>query len=256
MKQFAMDLHIHSTLSPCGGREMTPPNVIQQAKAAGLEGIVIADHNSAENQEAFLECGKRMGIKIIPGIEVQSREDVHVICIFDTLEQVLAWQEIVYANMPCLENKEDIFGMQEIVDWQGQKIGDCKRFLLTATNISIDNILKQVMDLGGLALPAHIDRPSFSLWSHLGFFTDDFNFLGVELTPHLTRIHAQLDFIKRKGLGVIVSSDAHHLSQIQKPYTWGYIKEFSVKELILALKGEEGRHLTYARGVDPFKILD
>jgi len=255
MQLISMDFHIHSLLSPCGGDEMTPPNIIEKAKKVGLDALVITDHNTAENQEAFLQCGKRLNIKFLAGMEVQSREDVHIVCIFDTLEQVLEWQEIVYNYLPKMENKKEIFGNQEIVDWQGNVIKENSRLLLTATNISIDEIVSKVNKIGGITIPAHIDRIAFSLWTNLGFIPDNLGFLGIELTPHLPRKIEQISFIKEKGLGVVVSSDAHWLSQIAGPHTWAYLEEFSVSELKLALKGEKGRYLTYSEECDPFKIL-
>lgn len=255
MDSLTMDLHIHSSLSPCADREMTPPNIITQAKAIGLEAIVIADHNSAENQEAFLELAKKMGMKMLPGMEVQSREDVHLLCIFDNLEQVLRWQHLVYENLPARENNKEVFGCQEVVDSQGRKIRENNRLLLTATSFSTDAINEQISALGGLVLPAHIDRPSFSLWSQLGFLRDEFNFMGVELTPHLKRKKEQIEFIRERDLGVVISTDAHQLSQITGPYTRAYLKDFTVKELTLALKKEQGRYITLNKEKDPFSSI-
>jgi PHP family Zn ribbon phosphoesterase len=245
MKLIGMDLHVHSSLSPCGGLEMIPPNVFKRAKEVGLQGMVIADHNTAENQKAFIECAKEMGILYLPGMEVQSKEDVHILCIFDTLEQVISLQELVYSHLPLLENNKALFGEQVIVDSQGNMIGELERMLLTATDISVDDIAIIVKKLGGLALPAHIDRPSFSLWSHLGFIPEYLGFIGVELTPHLPRDKEQLKYLEQKGLGVIISSDAHWLNQLQGSQTWAYVEQFNVEELSLAIKGEKGRYLTY-----------
>lgn len=254
MKLLGMDLHIHSTLSPCGSSEMTPPEILKRSKQVGLDALVIADHNTAENQEAFLEYGRIHKLPILTGMEVQSKEDVHVLCIFDTLEQVLALQNMVYAKLPGIKNKKDTFGEQVLVDWRGNKIGELDRFLLTGTNISVDDIIRSVGDLGGLALPAHIDRPAFSLWSHLGFIPDYLGLIGVELTSHLPRNRDQLKYIKEKNLGIVMSSDAHWLHQITPPYTWAYVKKFSVAELRLAIQGKEGRYLVYRS--DPLGILN
>ncbi|MDK2823331.1 MAG: 3,5-nucleoside bisphosphate phosphatase [Clostridia bacterium] len=256
MKLIGMDLHIHSALSPCGGQEMTPPKIMEQARRVGLGALVIADHNSAENQEAFLECGKRMNMQILPGIEVQSREDVHILCIFDTLEQVLMCQQLVYNYLPEIQNNKEVFGHQEILDWQGNVIAENDRLLLTATNISLDDIVKYVHGIGGLAIPAHIDRPAFSLWMNLGFIPEELGLLGVELTPHLKRKKEQIQFIREKGLGVLLSSDAHWLNQISGPFMWGSIEKFTVNELKMALKGEQGRYLTYKEENNPYKIFE
>ncbi|MFZ7102308.1 MAG: PHP domain-containing protein [Peptococcaceae bacterium] len=254
MNLLGIDLHIHSALSPCGGEEMTPPNILMQAKRTGLEGLVIADHNSAENQEAFLQCAETLNIKILPGMEVQSKEDVHMLCIFDRLEQILAFQEIIYEYLPPINNNREIFGPQNILDWQGNIIGENQRLLLTGVNLSVDDITKKVDQLAGLTLPAHIDRQAFSLWTNLGFIPENLGFLGVELTFHLPRNKRQIQYLRDNQLGVVLSSDAHWLNQIQGPHTRGYLQEFTVAELKLALKSEQGRYLTYRE--DPFRILN
>ncbi|MGI6224888.1 MAG: PHP domain-containing protein [Peptococcales bacterium] len=245
MKLVGMDLHIHSALSPCGGPEMVPPKVFARAKQIGLEALVIADHNTAENQKAFLKCAKTMNIQALPGMEVQSKEDVHILCIFDTLDQALTLQKLVYDHLPPIKNKTEIFGEQVIVDDLGNKVAEEERLLLTGTNLSIDDIVINVREIGGLALPAHIDRPAFSLWSHLGFIPEYLGFVGVELTHHLPRNKEQIKYLEEKKLGIVMSSDAHWLNQLQRPYTWAYIEEFSVAELTLAIKGEKGRYLVY-----------
>lgn len=245
MKFIGIDLHIHSAVSPCGGMEMTPPNIFKRAHEVGLEGLVIADHNTAENQKAFLECAKAMNTQVLLGMEVQSKEDVHILCIFDTLDQVLSLQKLVYNHLPLVKNKKEIFGEQVIVDRQGNIVGEVERLLLTGTNISVDDIAINVKEMGGLAIPAHIDRPAFSLWSHLGFIPQYLGFIGVELTHHLPRNKEQMKYLEQNNLGIVMSSDAHWLNQLQGPYTWAYVEELSVAELCLAIKGEQGRYLCY-----------
>lgn len=245
MKLIGMDLHIHSALSPCGGLEMTPPAIFKKARQIGLDALVIADHNTAENQKAFLDYAKDMNTQILLGMEVQSKEDVHILCIFDTLDQVLSLQKLVYDYLPSVKNKREIFGEQVILDSHGSIVGEVERLLLTGTNISVDDIAITVEEIGGVAIPAHIDRPAFSLWSHLGFIPEYLGFIGVELTHHLPRNKEQMKYLEEKNLGIVMSSDAHWLNQLQSPYTWAYVEEFSVAELRLAIKGEQGRHLSY-----------
>lgn len=245
MRLIGMDLHIHSALSPCGGLEMTPPEVFKRAREVGLQALTIADHNTAENQKAFIQCAKEMNFLYLPGMEVQSKEDVHILCIFDTLEQVISLQELVYSHLPPLKNKKELFGQQVIVDQRGNIVGELEQMLLTATNISVDDIAIAVKKLGGLALPAHIDRPSFSLWSHLGFIPDYLGFIGVELTPHLPRNKEQVEYIHKNNLGIMISSDAHWLNQLEGPQTFAYIEEFTVAELSLAIQRKKGRYLKY-----------
>ena len=175
------DLHIHTVLSPCAEVEMIPPLIVRRARELGLGLIGITDHNSAENVAAVIEATEGSGVAVLPGIEVQTREEVHLVTLFDTAEQALTWQMEVYDHLPDLRNNEDHFGAQFVVDATGEYVRRNERFLLTSTDMSLEMVVAMVHDLGGLALPAHVDRPAFSLIANLGFVPPDLDVPAVEI---------------------------------------------------------------------------
>jgi len=247
MREWVLDLHIHTILSPCASDDMVPPLVLSRARQLGVEAIAITDHNSAENVPAFMAKGKEMGIEILPGMEVQTKEDIHMVCLFDTLEQVLAWQNIVYRHLPNRKNKKESFGEQWVVDYEGNKISEVERLLLMGTDFTVEEVVTRVHRLGGLCLAAHIDRKAFSLWGSLGFIPADLTIDGVELTPHLPRDQAQLDQLKERGLYYLVSSDAHWLDGISPPQCFAAMESCTIEELKLALLKKDGRYVRTLR---------
>ncbi|MDF9409075.1 PHP domain-containing protein [Pelotomaculum isophthalicicum JI] len=247
MREWVLDLHVHTILSPCASDDMVPPLVLSRVRQLGVEVIAITDHNSAENVPAFMAKGKEMGIEILPGMEVQTREDIHMVCLFDTLEQVLDWQRIIYNHLPDLKNKKKSFGEQWVVDHEGNKLREVERLLLMGTDLTVEEVVRGVHHLGGLCIAAHIDRKAFSLWGSLGFIPDDLPIDGVELTPHLSRDQAQLDQLKERSFYYLVSSDAHWLDGISPPQCFAAMESCTIKELKLALLKKDGRHIRTIR---------
>lgn len=247
MKEWAIDLHLHTLLSPCADNNMTPAIVLGRAQELGLEVVAITDHNTAENVAAFLDKGSEMGLKVFPGMELQTREDVHLVCLFEQLTQVFEWQKIVYEKLPDLQNKKEIFGEQWVVDQKGQKIREVERLLLVGTTLSVEEAVEIVHKLGGLCLAAHIDRQAFSLWGHLGGLPQSLPLDGVELTPHLPRRLEQMAQIKKEGFAYVVSSDAHYPDSIYAPQCFATLEEVSLAELRLALKNQAGRSIRTLR---------
>jgi PHP family Zn ribbon phosphoesterase len=247
MKEWALDLHLHTLLSPCADNSMTPVAILGRALELGLEVVAITDHNTAENVAAFVDKGKEIGIKVFPGMELQTREDVHLVCLFEQLEQVIEWQEIVYEKLPDLKNKKEIFGEQWVVDQEGQKIREVERLLLVGTTLSVEEAVAIVHKLGGLCIAAHIDRQAFSLWGHLGCIPPGLPLDGVELTPHLSRQPEQIAQVKKEGFAYVVSSDAHYPDSIYPPQCFACLEEVSLAELQLALKNQAGRSIRTLR---------
>ena len=242
MRLFLTDLHIHTALSPCAENEMTPPAIITAAQAKGLEIIGICDHNSAENVEAVVKAGAVCGITVIGGIEVQTVEDVHVLTFFRHPDALSAWQKEVYSALPEVENDEERFGEQLIMDSNGRVTGKLCTFLLGSTSMSVDYVGKRVRELGGLVIHAHIDRPSFSLIRNLGFVPDTLLPCCVEISKNTSSGSAKERFSSIAGLPVIKSSDAHRLSEISA-YTEILMEEASWEELLLALAFVGGRSI-------------
>lgn len=214
MHHFKIDLHIHSALSPCAEKEMTPPRIIHAAKAKGLKMIAVTDHNTAENVSATIKAAEESGIFVIPGMEVQTQEEVHVICLFPTIESCLSWQKIVYAALPQQPNRSEIFGSQPIMDSLGQIVGEVDQMLLLSTGISLEDVVEQVTSLGGICIPAHVDRPSFSVIATLGFIPDDLPIQAVEISRHSTVEEVRFLLPSIKKYTLISSSDAHRLTEI------------------------------------------
>ncbi|MFP4016835.1 MAG: PHP domain-containing protein [Halanaerobiales bacterium] len=213
-KIYNCDFHIHSCLSPCADILMTPGNIIKKAIEVGLNVIAITDHNSAGNVEVSLELARDTDLVVIPGMEVASVEEIHLLCLFNTLEQVLAWQERVYQSLPERENDEDFFGYQLLTDNNDEYIAKEKRLLAAATDMSVNDIVVEVKNLGGVVIPSHIDRKYNSIISNLGFVPPelDFQVLEVSRNGDISKLYEQYSFLKSYSL--IHNSDSHYLESI------------------------------------------
>jgi PHP family Zn ribbon phosphoesterase len=237
-----VDLHLHTVLSPCAEVEMIPPLIMAQAQKLGLGALAVTDHNSAENVEGMLKAGQAAGVTILPGMEVETREEVHLICLFDTLEQDLAWQERVYAHLPDLKNNADKFGGQFVVDAEGEFVRENERLLLTPTRWSVEEVAFEVHALGGLCIPAHVDRPSYSLIANLGFIPPEVSFDALEVSRLTALDVARRRFPQVAGYTLVVSGDAHRLSEMMVR-TMVKVEELTIAELRLALHGQNGRRV-------------
>ena len=240
LRFFTADLHIHTVLSACAEPEMLPEFILKRAGELRLDLLAVTDHNSAENAEAMLNAAEVKGIRLLPGMEVQTQEEVHLLCLFDALEQILAWQEIVYARLPRLKNRVDVFGAQVVLNAHGDPIRYNDRLLVTSTSLSVDEVTRTVHGMGGLCIPAHVDRPAYSIIANLGFIPPDLGFQGVEIS-HLTGPRdARQRFPQLEGYTLVANSDAHRLGDMGRRTTVKMI-ERSVAELALAFAGEGGR---------------
>ncbi len=210
------DLHIHSALSPCGDPDMTPNNIVNMALICELDMIAVADHNTIGNVAAVMEVGKQAGITVVPAMELETAEEIHVLCLFSSLEQAEKFdKEVVRPALPGIENDVEIFGHQFLMDAQDQVIGEDRRYLLNATEISIDDLPLLIEKYGGVSVPAHIDKSTKSLVGNFGMVGDYMGFKTFELSRNL-----QEGFIEATpGLGArnyiyIHDSDAHYLQDI------------------------------------------
>lgn len=239
MRFFVADLHIHTVLSACAESEMMPEFILERAQQLGLGLIAVTDHNSAENVAAMLAAAEETGVTVLPGMEVQTREEVHLLCLFDTLEQVTRWQGEVYAHLPPLKNKEDVFGVQVVISAEGD-LSYNERLLLTSTSFSVEEVVQRVRDLNGLCIPAHVDRPAYSIIANLGFIPPDLELVGVEISHLVSLKEARTRFPQLERYSLVASSDAHRLQDMASRTTLK-MTEATVTELSLALAGEEGR---------------
>ena len=226
---YRFDLHIHSCLSPCGQLESSPSAIAARAKEAGLNGVMLADHNTSRNCPAFADACRRIGgLSCLCGMEVTTAEEVHALAVFDTVEQAQGMTDTLYAALPKRVNVPDVFGDQPVVN-ADDEIEEMEWRLLSApTRLSLPDAAGRVHALGGLFVACHVDRPVFSALSQLGSLTGCTYFDAVELT----RFSKTSDWLPRlEGLPVVRSSDAHDLDTIGKQYTEADLPAFSVAAL-------------------------
>lgn len=230
------DLHIHSCLSPCGDDDMTPANIAGMAAVKGLDVIALTDHNSCKNCPAILKHGEEYGITVIPGMELTTSEEVHVVCLFPALGDAMAFDGYVYEHLLPIKNREDIFGKQQIMDADDQVTGNVERLLIGATDISFDQVFGLVESYRGIAYPAHIDKSTTSLLSNLGFVPPDSSFTCAEISTfdHLHQIQKEHPyFLQCKMLS---SSDAHYLENIREPDYQIYARSRAAKDILEGLR--------------------
>ena len=152
------DLHMHSCLSPCGDDDMTPGNVVGMATIKELDVIALTDHNTCKNCEAAMKLGEAYGRIVIPGMELTTLEEVHVVCLFPNLEAAMEYDHYVYEHLLPIANREDIFGKQQIMNEDDEVIGTVENLLINATDISFDRVYDLLQNYNGVMIPAHIDK--------------------------------------------------------------------------------------------------
>ncbi len=229
------DLHMHSCLSPCGDDDMTPANIVGMASLKGLDVIALTDHNSCKNCPAAMKHGEEFGVIVIPGMELTTAEEVHVVCLFPTLESALAFDAYVYEHLLPIKNKEAIFGKQQIMNEEDEEIGRVEYLLINATDISFDNAFGLVESFGGFAYPAHLDKKTTSLISNLGFIPPDSTFTCAEI-KNLENLHAlkkQHPYLEK--CKIVSSSDAHYLYDINEANYQIFAESREIKDIIKAL---------------------
>lgn len=203
---FIADLHIHSCLSPCGDLESSPRNIAARAAELGIRLAALTDHNSALNCPAFADCCRRAGIVPLFGTETTSAEEVHVLSLFGDVDAALEWSALLYAALPNIVNRPELFGDQVVVDAEETILEFVEKHLVPAVSLTLDQIARETHARGGLCIPAHVDRTVNSVWSQLGFLPDT-PFDALECTV------ADLPFDGR-GLPRTASSDAHFIDDI------------------------------------------
>jgi PHP family Zn ribbon phosphoesterase len=242
LKKFNADLHIHSCLSPCSDWAMSPKKIVQQSLEVGLDLIALCDHNSAENAAATMREGKRQGLQVLPGMEICSKEEVHILALFDELEPTLEMQTYVYANLPG-ENKTEVFGFQVIANEQDEVIGENPRLLIGATRLGLHGIVDKTHVLGGINISCHVDRPAYGIINQLGFIPEDLNLDGLEVSYRIKLAEAAQTIPGVENFSFVTASDAHFLNDIGKTCTVFELAEPSLAEIRLALAQKDGRRI-------------
>ena len=226
------DFHIHSCLSPCGDSDMTPNNIVNMAKIMGFDAIALTDHNTALNCPAVKKLAEANGITFIPGMELCTSEEVHIICLFYELDDALRFSDYVKSTMPPIKNKPAIFGEQAICDENDNIIGHENALLVTASGISTDKVVKTVAQYNGICYPAHIDRSSFSIISNLGTINEDFHFKCAEIYDIMKEQELKEKHPYLKELKILSDSDAHYLENMRLPEQVLELAQNNVKAIL------------------------
>jgi 3',5'-nucleoside bisphosphate phosphatase len=240
LRPFKADLHIHSCLSPCGELEMSPRAIVEISLERGMDLIAVSDHNSAENVGAVIRAGRHRGLAVLAGMEISSREEVHSLALFDTEDQAVRMQELVYRHLRGT-NRPELFGDQVVANEFDEVEGFNDRLLIGAVQLGLQEIVQAVHRLGGLSIASHVDRPSFSILSQLGFIPEDVGVDAMEISRHTTREKARMEIPGLERFPVVSFSDAHFPGDIGKPCTCFFMEAPSVAEILLALREEGGR---------------
>jgi len=221
---------------------MSPKGILTAAKKRELDIIGICDHNSSENSLAVMNAAKKMNISVFPGMEVTSKEEVHVLALFDEIENALKLQKFVYKNLPG-ENDEKAFGMQVVVNEKEEVLGFNKKLLIGATTIPLEEVIRLIHSFSGIAIASHIDRESFSIIGQLGFIPDNLELDALEISPNISLEEARKRYAYNYPL--TCSSDAHYPDDIGKSFTSFLLEDGTVAEIKKALKNEDRRKLIH-----------
>ncbi len=237
------DLHLHSCLSPCGDDDMTPWNTVNMAKLLELDMIALTDHNSCANCRSAMSVGEKIGITVVPGMELCTAEEVHCICLFDDIDKAEEFSSYVKSTMPPVKNREEIFGAQLIRDGADGILGKEEILLTVASGISIDSLPELLSQYGGVCYPAHIDRESYSILSSLGDFPPELEVGAYELTPKADRDFYIENYKSISGKRLIRSSDAHYLTDMRGREFYLELEENSAKALIEYLRNNSKKEV-------------
>lgn len=215
------DFHIHSALSPCGDNDMTPNNIVNMAKIIGLDAIAVSDHNCIGNVCAAMKAGERAGIKVIPAMEVETSEEVHILTLYPDFCSAEFVARQVYEKLPDIKNRPDIFGEQILFDDEDNVTGYEEKLLISPADITINRLFDMVSEVGGMFVPAHVDRHSYSVLTNLGFIPDDIDIKWVEVSKRVECLEEYLENRKElKRYGILRNSDAHYLENISECDAW------------------------------------
>jgi 3',5'-nucleoside bisphosphate phosphatase len=234
------DLHIHSCLSPCSDEDMTPNNIVNMAVLKGLGMIAVADHNTVGNAASVMAAGQRAGLLVVPAMEFCTAEEIHLLCLFPSIEAGKAFEAEACEADGVPLNRPDVFGDQRLMDEQDEWTGTERRMLLAASGYGVDEALRLLSALGGVAVPAHVDRDSFSMTASLGLVPPAYGFRVAEISRRadasaVRRIHPELE-----NVVFLVNSDAHHLWDISDSGQTVRLRERSVQAVISAVREGEG----------------
>lgn len=213
-----IDLHVHTGLSPCADKDMTPWNIVRMAQLEGIHLLAITDHNCTLNAGAVIEVGTELGLVVLPGMEVQTKEEVHLIAIFPTFDAALAFQDSMWEHLPDLPNRPEIFGEQILYDSEDRPSGFVERLLMQSVKLGIEEVGEAIVAHSGLTIAAHINRRSYSLIGQLGLIPPGLELDAVEIDKSfaLSKFREGYGFLNQYPM--LRNSDAHQLVDLVGNY--------------------------------------
>ena len=226
------DLHIHSCLSPCGDMLMTPNNIVGMAIIKQLDAIAVCDHNACGNLPALKAVADMMGVLLLPGMELTTREEAHMLCYFPDVESCMAFGKFVLEHLPPIPNRPEFCGRQVRMNSQDEETGEEDKLLISALDLGFEECEQAIHAHGGLCVPAHINRGSNGVLNALGFLPADCRYDAIEVSDAVAMPPVDLS-----GYRLLRSSDAHYLENMLEPTFTIDVKEKSVRALFDAIAG-------------------
>ena len=191
---FNIDLHSHSFFS--GDGVSSPEDLIAAARAKGLHGLAITDHNTSEAVTYLLEKGLMRldglpvdNFLVLPGVEITTA-DGHLLCIGATL--------------PYLKGKP------------------------------ARKVCEMIHERGGLAIPPHpydLFRAGIRFSTLEKLPIDAIEVFNAATTLRRYNRYA-FKYAQIRGLPMIAASDAHHAAAVGTAYTILNTNDFSVKGIL------------------------
>lgn len=241
MQTFRTDLHIHTVLSPCGDLEMSPARIVSLAKTSGLDIIGITDHNTTRQCELVWKLGRKLGLTVIPGCEMTSREEVHCLGLFEDFDALAVFQQYLDDHLTVIQNNPDLFGYQAIVDENENILEEVDNYLGTSLDVSIDEVEQKVHELSGIFIPAHVDRPRNSLFSQLGFIPSELKIEALQISKLAEEVAVRKKFQINTDITLVKFSDAHYLGDLGRIFTIFEMESPTFSEIRKALLRQDGR---------------
>ena len=222
---------------------MYPRAVVERARAAGLDVIAVTDHNSAENAAAVAEAAAGTGLAVLPGLELATEEEAHILGLFEAGADLGPLLAIIYENLPDVPSKRSFIKDQVIVDAGDGVTGFNPHCLIGATRLAVHEAVRLIHAHGGLAIASHIDRETFSIISQLGFIPPDLELDAVEVSPLMTYAQARTAYEPLFRYPLVRFSDAHRPEEIGRAVMEFLLARPSLEEIRKALAGREGREV-------------
>ncbi len=241
MQQFRADLHIHTVLSPCADLDMSPENIVAQAKKQKLDIIGITDHNSTRNFEAVSKVASRENIFVLPGCEINTFEEIHVLVFFPDTKAMNDFQQYIDRHLPPIANHPRMLGYQVLVDEHSNITGYEEKYLGSALAVGIDEVELKVHELSGIFIPAHVDRHVTSIYSQLGFIPKSLQFEALQISKKVNETDIRAKYSISDEISVVKFSDAHYPENVGEVCTIFEMQEISFSEIKKALLKIENR---------------